>query len=491
MTSSLPEPPVIVLFRRDLRIADNGALAAAANTGRPVLPLFILDEESHGERRLGAASKWWLHCSLDSFRTRVAKLGADLHLAQGSGNAIVDKAIRASGADTIFWNRRYDPAGIAADRALKRDLRGQGLRVESFDGALLHEPSQVKTGSGGFYKVFTPFWRRLRSFSELRDPVSAPASLRGWSGAFKSVDLEALDLFPRGPDWSAGLAQSWMPGEEGARRRLETFLLTALDHYRQGRDLPGKDATSRLSPHLAFGEITPYQILAALNPLRLFSAHSAGLETFERELLWREFCYHLLFHNPELHRRNFRPDFDRFEWRHDAHAMRAWQRGLTGYPIVDGGMRELWRTGWMHNRVRMIVASFLIKDLGIDWREGEAWFWDTLVDADAANNPANWQWVTGSGADAAPYFRVFNPVLQGEKFDPQGDYVRRNVPELASLPDSYIHSPWKAPEKVLEQAHVKLGETYPRPVVDHARARKSALGAYKKWLHGNKKHGAP
>jgi deoxyribodipyrimidine photo-lyase len=466
--------PVIVLFRRDLRIADNRALSAAAESGKPVVALYLLDEESEGGRKIGAASRWWLHHSLDALQRELATASAKLTLQQGSTLRLVVEAIEASGADAVFWNRRYDPAEAAVDAALKKRLRDQGLTAQSFDGALLHEPTLVNTGSGGFYKVYTPFWKALEQGLEPRDPIDPPRSIHGWKGNISGLKLHDLALLPVKPDWSKGLSDSWTPGEQGARRRIKDFIEEDLGGYEELRDRPGVAGTSRLSPHLAFGEISPFQILAALR-----RAKGGGAAKFRKEIVWREFCSHLLFHNPNLRDRSFRPEFDGFAWRNDSKGLKAWQRGLTGYPIVDAGMRELWQTGWVHNRVRMIVASFLLKDLLIDWRKGEQWFWDTLVDADAANNPANWQWVAGSGADAAPYFRIFNPVLQGEKFDPEGDYVLRYVPELTGLPKRYLHRPWEAPAAVLEEGGITLGETYPRPIVDHGKARDRAMTAYR------------
>ena len=466
--------PIIVLFRSDLRISDNKALAAASDTGRPVIPLFILDEQEPGARPAGAARRWWLHHSLAALTESIEKLEGRLVLRRGASRKIVAETIRATGADTVFWNRRYAPADIAVDTALKSGLRAEGIQAESFDGFLLHEPSRITTKSSDFYKVFTPFYKRLSSEDEPRDPVDAPKSLVECKTKGECEKLSAFGLLPGKPEWSGGFTERWKPGESGAHDRLEAFLDDRLDGYARDRDRPGKDGTSGLSPHLTHGEITPFQIRAAL-----CRAQGQGAETFRKELAWREFSYHLLFHRPKLHRETFRPEFDTFEWRGSPSALNAWQRGLTGYPIVDAGMRELWQTGWMHNRVRMITASFLIKDLLIDWREGEEWFWDTLVDADAANNPASWQWVAGSGADAAPYFRIFNPVLQGEKFDPEGSYVRTYLPELAKLPDRYVHRPWEAPAHILRESALELGKDYPKPIVDHAMAREQAMSAYR------------
>jgi deoxyribodipyrimidine photo-lyase len=465
--------PTVVLFRRDLRVADNRALAKAASTGKPIVALYVLDEESHGLRAQGAASRWWLHHSLNHLAHKLHTLGVKLHFTRGKTLPIAQNAAVESGADTVVWNRRYVPAEAAVDADLEVALSQRGIRCESYDGALLHDPSKVKTGSGGFFKVFSPFWRAIEGGLDALDPVDAPASINGWCGDVGGVALDELDLLPTNPDWSGGLAERWTPGEESAQIRLQTFIETNLPTYERDRDLPGKARTSSLSPNLAFGEVTPLQIMEALR-----SSTAGGAAKFRKEVGWREFSYHLLFHRPDLDRKSFRPEFEKFAWQSDNDGLRAWQGGVTGYPIVDAGMRELWHTGWMHNRVRMIVASFLSKDLLIDWREGERWFWDTLVDADAANNPASWQWVAGSGADAAPYFRIFNPVLQGEKFDPNGDYVRRFVPELARLPAKYVHRPWTAPPPILEECNITLGLTYPKPVIDHLMARDRALAAY-------------
>jgi deoxyribodipyrimidine photo-lyase len=422
---------------------------------------------------MGAASRWWLHHSLAALSKKLHGSGVRLLFACGKTSDIVATAIAASGADCVLWNRRYEPAKAAEDAALKSKIRDAGLMAQSFDGALLHEPSLLKTGTGSYYRVYTPFWKALNSGVGPRDPIDAPRSINGWEGKFDGPSLDDLDLLPKTIDWAKGLADRWTPGEAGAQQRLQAFENEDLADYAGRREMPSIPGSSRLSPHLAFGEVTPVQVFAALR-----RSNKAGVSKFREEIGWREFCYHLLFHNPRLHEQSFRPEFEGFSWRLDNHATKAWRMGMTGYPIVDAGMRELWQTGWMHNRVRMITASFLIKDLMIDWREGERWFWDTLVDADAANNPANWQWVAGSGADAAPFFRIFNPVLQGEKFDPDGDYVRRYIPEIAGLPDRYIHRPWQASATLLKHAKIELGKTYPNPIVDHGAARERALLLY-------------
>ncbi|MBX3568321.1 MAG: deoxyribodipyrimidine photo-lyase [Rhizobiaceae bacterium] len=471
------EAPVIVLFRRDLRLADNRALAAAADTGRPVVAVFVDDRTENEGRKPGRASDWWLHHSLAALSAALADLGAPLVLRRGAMAAQAMDLVAATGARAVYWNRRYDPPATRADTVLKDTLRGAGLEATSFDGALLHEPSLLKTSTGTSYRVYTPFQRAVAAAGEPRDPVDAPGRLKEYRGRIESLSLQSLDLLPRRPDWAGGLRDTWVPGETGAWQRLAGFLDHRIDFYEAGRDMPDGESTSRLSPHLAFGEITPYQILAALNRHRGANPRS-GADKFRKEIAWREFCNHLLFHKPDLHEANFNDRFDRLAWRSDGPSLKAWQHGRTGYPIVDAGMRQLWQTGWMHNRVRMIAASFLSKHLLIDWRDGESWFWDTLVDADPASNPANWQWVAGSGADAAPYFRIFNPILQGEKFDGDGGYVRRFVPELAKLPNRWLHKPWLAPQGELERAGVVLGETYPHPLVDHDRARARALAAF-------------
>ena len=468
--------PALVLFRDDLRVADNRALSAAAGTGKPIVAAYVLDEESPGMRAHGGASRWWLHHALAALAASLRSLGVPLVLRHGTMLRVVEHLAEASGAYLVLWNRRYDPGGTAADAAMKAALREAGVRAESFDGRLLHEPSLVGTASGSFYKVYTPFWKAISAGPEPRDPVPAPKALRPFDGVLATDALEALLPLPKKPDWAGGLRDRWTPGEKAAHAQLAAFLDDGLDAYADRRDFAAEDATSHLSPYLAHGEITPFQILAAVKDK---AAQGEGAAKFRKEIAWREFCYHLLFHNPRLHEENFRDDFDAFPWRDDEEGLHAWQCGLTGYPIVDAGMRELWHTGTMHNRVRMVAASFLTKHLLIDWRRGERWFWDTLVDADLASNPGNWQWVAGCGADAAPYFRIFNPVLQGERFDPGGGYVRRWLPALGRLPDRYVHKPWTAPQPVLSQSGLSLGDDYPRPIVDHDAARRRALSAWR------------
>ncbi|SDU01508.1 deoxyribodipyrimidine photo-lyase [Stappia sp. ES.058] len=475
----------VVWFRNDLRIDDNPALTAALETGAPVFALYVLDDETPDLRSLGAASRWWLHHSLTALRGDLEELGIALVLRRGAAADVVADVVRESGSARIVWNRRYDPGGVAADKQIKAELKRRGVETASFNAALLVEPWEVKTGSGEAYKVFTPFWRAARALGPPQAPGARPSPAgkptANRDGLPHSDRLEDWALLPTRPDWTGGLRETWRPGEAGALARLETFLCDRLADYAGHRDEPGAAVTSMLSPHLRFGEISPRRIWAAAEHRADDGRTAVGdttLAKFQAELGWREFSHHLLFHFPSLPRDNFQPKFDAFPWRDDTAGFRAWTRGQTGYPLVDAGMRELWHTGYMHNRVRMVVGSFLVKHLMIDWRDGEAWFWDTLVDADAANNTAGWQWIAGSGADAAPYFRIFNPTTQGEKFDKAGDYTRRWVPELAKLPDKYLFKPHEAPASVLADAGVRLDTTYPRPVVDHGKARQRALDAF-------------
>lgn len=463
----------IVWFRQDLRLADNPALAAAAQRGE-VLPVYILDPDM----AIGGASRWWLHGSLEALGRDLARLGAPLALRRGRPLDVLNALVDEAGARAVFWNRCYEPEIIARDSQVKSALAARGIETRSFNGALLIEPWEMKTGAGEPYKVFTPFWRALSARAPFDAPAPAPNSLHG-AHAVASDDLAAWQLRPSRPDWAAGLRASWQPGEASAQTRLVAFLEGLAARYGDQRDFPAIEATSRLSPHLHWGEISPRRIWASAAAFaHAEPAASAGIGSFLRELGWRQFCAHLLFHWPEITSRAWKPAFDAFPWRADRQGFDAWARGRTGYPLVDAGMRELWRTGFMHNRVRMIVASFLVKDLMIDWREGAGWFEDTLVDADLASNRANWQWVAGAGADASPFFRIFNPVTQGEKFDADGAYVRRHVPELAGLDRRFIHRPWAAPKAALDEAGIVLGKTYPLPMVDHAAARARALAAY-------------
>ena len=477
----MTERPTIVWFRRDLRLADNGALNAAVRRGGPIIPLFIHSPEEEGEWALGGASRYWLHHSLNSFSAALRSCGSDLIIRQGPSREVLSEIINETGSEALYWNRLYDPLLIARDFEIKKHFKNLGIVVESFNSALLCEPWEIKNSSGKGYEVFTPFWRQLQKSYQHYPPLSPPVQILNppdLPELIGSEKIETLKLLPN-INWAAGIEKSWMPGELGAAKELNLFLSGAINSYKERRDFPAEIGTSRMSPHLHFGEIGPRQIWDAI--VRSLSKKSGtfpeAAEGYLRQLAWREFSHHLLFNFPNTPTRPLREKFANFPWKFNKVALRRWQRGLTGYPIVDAGMRELWQTGWMHNRVRMIVGSFLVKDLLIPWQDGARWFWDTLVDANLANNTLGWQWIAGCGADAAPYFRIFNPVKQGEKFDPNGIYVRRYIPELAALPDSWIHKPWMAPAEVLLAAGVVLGGNYPRPIVDHGEARDLALQA--------------
>lgn len=470
--------PTILWFRKDLRLQDNLALVAAANRGGAILPIYIREPEEAGTGPLGSAQGWWLHHSLEALSGALADFGSRLILRSGAASSVLNDLIAETGAGAVYWNRRYDPPGMAIDSEIKQDLSGRGLDVKSFAGQLLHEPGKLKTGAGGNFRVYTPFWKALDGSGEPPEPVPAPTALPAPAAWPRSEALGSWDLLPTKPNWAKGFEAEWQPGEAGAHKRLSKFIKSGLKGYRTRRDFPGEAHVSMLSPHLALGEISPASVWQATRGL---SDDHASEDTihFRKELVWRDFSYHLLYHFHDLHSRNWNDKFDAFPWQDQPDLLEKWQKGQTGYPIVDAGMRQLWQTGWMHNRVRMIVASFLIKDLLIDWREGERWFRDTLVDADPASNAASWQWVAGSGADAAPFFRIFNPTTQGEKFDPDGVYVRRFVPELKDMPNKFIHKPSEAPLTVQKDAGVSLGKTYPRPIVDHGKARDMALAAFK------------
>lgn len=456
-------PPILMWFRRDLRLADNPALAAALATGRPVVPVFIWCPEEEGAWKPGAASRWWLHHSLVALDDSLRQRGARLVVRTGPSLAALQDLMRETGATEVYWNRLYEPLLIARDTAVKAALPAQ-----SFNGSLLHEPWTVLNQAGKPYQVFTPFYKACLAVGEPGTPRPAP-QVFPTVGKVSSVDFQRLELLPR-RNWADGFADHWTPGETGAWRQLEAF---PVEHYGTERDRPDHTGTSRLSPHLHFGEISPRQVWHALR-----AGKRPNAEPYLRQLVWREFAHHLLYHFPHTPTEPLRTEFRAFPWASNPDQLKAWQKGRTGYPIVDAGLRELWATGWMHNRVRMIVASFLVKDLMLPWTAGAAWFWDTLVDADLANNTLGWQWTAGCGADAAPYFRVFNPMLQGAKFDPDGAYVKRWIPELARLDAPWIHAPFEAPAGVLQAAGVRLGETYPKPLVDHAQARDEALAAY-------------
>ncbi|MFN3868647.1 MAG: cryptochrome/photolyase family protein [Hyphomicrobiaceae bacterium] len=465
----------LLWFRNDLRLADHAALHAALKRGGAVVPVFVFDSEAAGRWAPGGASRWWLHHSLARLAEAVEAVGSRLVVRKGNTEAILAELAAETGATAVTCSRRYEPWAIAQEERVRARLITDGVELKRYSGTLLIEPEAIATGSGGPYKVYSPFWRALLEAYRSERPSTAPTALPPPDRWPQSEPLASLALLPTEPNWAGGFAPLWQPGEMGARKRLERFLDEAATGYAEDRNRPDLEATSRLSPHLAFGEISPRTVwwatasrLGGGAPSKRPKGGEKGLETFLKELVWREFSNHLLFHFPTLPEKPFRPEFAAFPWRSDEAMLRAWQKGRTGYPIVDAGMRQLWATGWMHNRVRMIVASFLIKDLLIPWQDGEAWFWDTLVDADLANNAASWQWVAGSGADAAPYFRIFNPITQGIKFDPEGAYVRRWVPEIATRPGAEIHQP-------LEH---RSSRGYPAPIVDHKAARECALQAF-------------
>ncbi len=463
-------PTALVWFRNDLRLSDQPALQAALRGGFTPVPVYIDAPDEEGAWAPGAASSAWRHRSLRALDTSLRKRGSRLNILNGPSLESLQRAAAACDAEAVFWNRRYEPAIEQRDAAIKRALRGTGLRAESFNGSLLFEPWQVETRQSDPYRVFTPFWRTALAQLRLPAAMPAPASLPPSAALANSLHVEALDLAPA-VRWDQSFWRQWTPGETGAWAALDTFVGSALADYAQARDFPSTQGTSRLSPHLQFGEISPWMIAREIRQLP-----EAG-DIYLRQLGWREFAVHVLHHFPETPGSNFNSRFDGFRWADVSEAtLGAWRHGRTGVPIVDAGMRELWRTGWMHNRVRMIVASFLTKNLRAHWHHGASWFWDTLVDADLANNTLGWQWVAGTGVDAAPYFRVFNPVLQSRRFDPGGDYIARWIPELAVLSAKDRHAPWLAALKV---------KGYPeQPVVDLVSSRSAALAAFDQMRSG-------
>ena len=480
MTSS----PSIVFFQDDLRIRDNPALTAAAHRGNPLICLFVWNPGASGYAKAGAASRWWLHHSLHTLDDNLAKAGNTLLLRIGHAPEVIAGMVRRFGVSHLYWNRACEPVALDEEQQILKFLESEQAQVTLFHGNTLVDPSSVRTQAQQPYSVFTPFWKRFQTNSIIEPPVHAPRHLPpAPSVKVTSNSLASLDLLPS-YDWAQGLREAWSPGEDGAQTLLGKFLKAPVQSYEIDRDRPDISRTSHLSPHLHFGEISPRDIWHALN--RAAGRHTtartkAGLMAFRRQLVWREFCRHLLAHFPHMAHQPLRMEFQQFPWRPHPELLHAWQQGQTGYPLIDAGMRELWHTGWMHNRVRMVVASFLTKHLLLPWEEGAQWFWDTLVDADLANNAFGWQWVAGCGADAAPFFRIFNPITQGKKFDPDGVYVRRWVPELSKLSNAWIHTPWEAPPSVLQEADVELGKTYPLPIVNHAEARSRALEAYQQF----------
>ena len=470
--------PTIVWFRHDLRLADNPALTAAIKRGGPVIPVFIWSPDEETGWLPGGATKWWLHQSLAALAADLRAAGSQLILRSGPAEKALRSLLKETSATAVFWNRRYEPALIARDKKLKESLRAAGTEAESFNAALLHEPWTIQNKAGKPFQVFTPFWRHCLTLPDPPEPLGSPKKIPAPIQWPASVALAALELQPK-IKWAEGMRAAWQPGSVGANEQLKRFIAAAFENYSAGRNRPDLIGTSRLSPHLHFGEISPRQIWHALRRSAVGSPAWRNSQ-FLAEVGWREFAHHLLFHFPHTPTEPLRAEFKNFPWRENAAWLKAWQRGQTGVPLVDAGMRELWTTGWMHNRVRMVVASFLVKNLLLPWQDGARWFWDTLVDADLASNTLGWQWTAGCGADAAPYFRIFNPVTQGEKFDPNGDYVRKWIPELAKLPAKWIHQPWAAPASELTRAGIVLGKTYPEPIVSLGISREVALEAYAK-----------
>lgn len=463
----------LVWFRQDLRLRDNPALSFATSLGS-VVPLYIADTGCPNHFQIGEASQWWLHHSLKSLN---ASLNNKLHCVSGDAFDILIERVKTQGIKRVVWNRCYEPWQIKRDAKIKTQLSEMGIEVKSFNANLLWEPWQVLKKDGTPYKVFTPYYRRgCLSQASPRVPIAAPQHVDIQYDQNFDQGLDSLGLMPN-IDWYKTMDSLWQPGELGASKKLSEFLPQGAKQYKEQRDFPSISATSKLSPHLHFGEISPNQIwYAAIDSLD-GNTEDVGLDCYLSELGWREFSHYLLFHFPTIPTENFSAKFKFFPWRKDPESLEAWQKGQTGFPIIDAGMRELWLTGTMHNRVRMVVGSFLVKNLLLDWREGERWFWDCLLDADLAANSASWQWVAGTGADAAPYFRIFNPLLQGQKFDPKGEYVRHYCPELSKVPDKFIHNPWDAPKQIMEYAKVELGKDYPLPIVDLKASRQRALDA--------------
>jgi len=471
----MPSEPIILWLRRDLRLADNAPVAAAAASGRPVLPVFVLDDGADGVRPLGGASKWWLDKSLRALGAELERRGSRLIVRRGASAEALPSLARETRAADAVWGRSFEPGARARDARVRAALEAAGVRVEETRGSFLVEPGEGLKPDGQPYHVFAPWWRAAQRRLGPVQPEPAPERLGAPEGWPESLPPERWGLHPSKPDWSTGF--HWGAGERAALTRLERFMREGLGRYHETRDTPGEEGSTRLSPHLTWGEIGPRQVYAAAHAVE--DAAPEARDKLLSEVAWRDFNWQLLERYPDAAERHFRPEFDRLPLRNHPAEVEAWRRGRTGYPIVDAGMRQLWTTGWLPNRVRLIAGSFEVKHLLGDWREGERWFWDTLIDADPANNPLNWQWIAGSGPDAQPYNRIFNPVLQAQTYDPQGAYVRRWLPELARLPDEVVHTPWAASEAVLAEAGVRLGETYPRPIVDHATARARALEAFR------------
>tara|TARA_Y100000389_G_scaffold184451_1_gene202921 strand:- start:2880 stop:4322 length:1443 start_codon:yes stop_codon:yes gene_type:complete len=459
----------ICWFRQDLRLYDNKALFEASKNEN-ILPIYILDDENSKKYKIGSASRLWLHYSLKSLKK---SLGGKLSVYSGNPEEILVNILNRHEVEAIYWNRCYEPWRIKRDSKIKTHLKNLEIQVNTYNSSLLWEPWNIKKDDGTPYKVFTPFYRKgCLNAQEPSIPLSKP-DRANYLFDKDQIGVVELNLLPRVP-WGKKLKTHWDIGEEGAHRRFDQFIEEGLSLYKEGRNIPAKPYVSRLSPHLHFGEISSNQLWHSVRSI----GDNKNIEHFCSELGWREFSYSQLFNNPRLPEKNLQSKFDFFPWNENETFLKAWQKGNTGIPMVDAGMRELWQTGYMHNRVRMIVGSFLVKNLRLHWHHGERWFWDTLVDADLANNSASWQWIAGCGADAAPYFRIFNPIMQGQKFDPNGDYVRQYIPEIAALPNKYLFNPWEASEDILSEASIELGSTYPKPIVDLKQSRELALSAF-------------
>ncbi|MDX1739954.1 MAG: deoxyribodipyrimidine photo-lyase [Rhodothermales bacterium] len=465
----------IVWLHNDFRLLDNPALFHAVEAGTAI-PAFVWAPDEEGSWSPGGAHRWWLHHSLYSLASDLESKGSALVIRKGSSSEAIHALVEETGAERVVWNSRFEPALRERDRKISRSLKEKEIEVVQYQSRILHDPDRVRTTNDTPYKVFSPFWRKFLKVVDISESLPMPRFAEASLPQIESMSIDDLALLPK-VDWAGGLRESWTPGEAGAHEALDSFVDESISSYDQNRNFPHREGTSRLSPHLRFGEIGPRQVW---NLVRARAKDGDGRENFLREIGWREFSYHLLHHFPRTTTQPLDERFNEFPWVDSDEDLRRWQKGQTGYPIVDAGMRQLWHTGWMHNRVRMIVASFLTKDLLLHWIEGARWFWDTLVDGDLANNTQGWQWAAGSGADAQPFFRIFNPVSQGERFDPDGQYVRHWVPELSKLPNKYLHCPWETPEEVLSEAGLELGVDYPEPIVDHSEARKKALDAFEK-----------
>ncbi|WP_419418779.1 cryptochrome/photolyase family protein [Legionella sp. D16C41] len=461
----------IIWFRQDLRCQDNPALTAACNAHDTVIPLYIA--EKNLSSLIGSAQKWWLHHSLLNLQKNLNCHGLNLYLVSGSPLAKLREIISQYQVDTIYWNHRYQPEALKEDKEIKAALAKDNIAVKSFNGNLLFEPWETKNQQGNYFKVFPPFWRQ---YLTKLDTLPTTPAIKKWPSCpqVSSENLDSWQLIPTKPNWASKFKTFWQPGEDGAWQRLFYFLENNLNHYQTTRDYPAEQANSMLSPHLHFGEISPQQIWQIIHSARNNKYHASSSEKFLTEIAWRDFCYHQLYYLPQLATENIKPQFNQFKWRHAQEDFKRWSQGLTGFPMVDAGMRQLWQTGFMHNRVRMISASFLVKNLLIDWRIGADWFLETLLDADLALNSFNWQWTAGSNFEACPPFRIFNPVAQGEKFDPEGDYIKEWLPELAKLPKKWLHKPWLG-----HNLPIKLGKDYPYPMVDLQVTREQALAEYR------------